>query len=387
MVAPFPALMALATASLASPRAATAAIATRTATHKGCTYSATVAAATASGLPPLVLLPPIGVGIDRTFCGRFVEAWANDIIPHAALHAIDVIGMGDSSPKPRMKRRPLGGWDEPPRTPVEWAEQVIDYIENEVGEPCVVVGQSNLCTVALEAVRINSGAVKGVVLIGPPAVEALSIDKPQEAIDKLWRIVGSPIGAALYRFARRKAFLGSFSTKNLFADPSKVDEAYLETCARGAADASTRHAVFSFVAGTWRRDYRELLATLALPTLIVSGRDVGSAAAAGGGVGKAPPPEKPQAVDVDKSSFKNLLSWFKVWRRGRTQETGRFDQVGRDLGLDPEAKLRDFAAVMTAASASDRVETALLPGWNVLVYESPQELASCVGDFVSRRFS
>ena len=33
----------------------------------------------------------------------------------------------------------------------EWAEQVVAYVEDEVGEPCVVVGQSNLCTVALEA--------------------------------------------------------------------------------------------------------------------------------------------------------------------------------------------------------------------------------------------
>ena len=43
--------------------------------------------------------------------------------------------------------------------------------------------------------------VTGVVLIGPPAVEALSINKPQESIDKVWRLVGTPVGAALFRFA------------------------------------------------------------------------------------------------------------------------------------------------------------------------------------------
>eukprot|EP00966_Prymnesium_polylepis_P284547 6574016-Prymnesium_polylepis.1 len=106
-----------------------------------------------------------------------------------------------------MKRTLVGGWDEPPRTPRQWAEQVVSYVHNEVGEPCVVVGQSNLCTVALEAAALDPDAVKGIVLLGPPAVEALSIDKPQESIDKVWRIVGSPIGAALFRFARRKPFL------------------------------------------------------------------------------------------------------------------------------------------------------------------------------------
>ena len=90
----------------------------------------------------------------------------------------------------------------------------------------MIVGQSNLCAVALEAADMSGadGPVKGVVLVGPPAVEALSIDKPQESIDKVWRLVGSPLGGALFRFARRKSFLSSFSKKNLFADPSQASE-------------------------------------------------------------------------------------------------------------------------------------------------------------------
>ena len=39
------------------------------------------------------------------------------------------------------------------------------------------------------------------------AIEALSLNKPWSAIEKIWRVTGSPVGAALYRFARRKAFL------------------------------------------------------------------------------------------------------------------------------------------------------------------------------------
>ena len=346
---------------------------TRTIAYNGATFSASVVPASKPNLPPLVLLPPIGVGIDRTFCGRFVSAWA-EAAPGPALHSIDVVGMGDSQPKPRMKR-PFGGWDQPPRTPAEWAEQTLAYVAGEVGEPCVIVGQSNLCTVALEVAAKAPEQVAAIVLIGPPAIEALSIDKPQEAIDKVWRLVGTPVGAALFRFARRKAFLGSFSRKNLFADPSQVDDAYLDVCAAGAADASSRHAVFSFVAGTWRQDYRPLLSRLALPTLIVSGRDVG---AAGAGVGKAPP------AKVDRTSYKGLLSWFTVWRKGG--DGGRFDQVARDLGTDPAVKLREFAGAMPAARAADAVESALLPGWNVLVYESPRELAAEIGAFVGRRF-
>ena len=165
-----------------------------------------------------------------------------------------------------------------------------------------------------------------------------------------------------------------------------MDDVYLETCAQGAADASTRHAVFSFVAGTWRQDYTTLLSSLTLPTLIISGRDVGADAVGGAGVGKAPPPPKPEASEVDKTSFGGLLSWFKVWKKDKNQDAGRFDQVGRDLGLDPELKLRDYVSAMSAADTAGCVETALLPGWNVLVYESPRELAACIGRFIGRRF-
>ena len=346
----------------------------RTATFRGTTYSAAVVAGTDATLPPLVLLPPIGVGIDRTFCSRFLDSWAA-LAPGPELHAIDVVGVGDSSPKPKMKR-PFGGWVEPPRTPTEWAEQTLAYVKEEVGAPCVIVGQSNLCAVALEAARLDPQSVLSIVLIGPPAVEALSIDKPPEKIAKVWQLVGTPVGAALFRFARRRAFLASFSKKNLFADPSKVDDAYLDTCVAGAADASSRHAVFSFVAGTWRQDYTPLLSTLTLPTLIISGRDVG----AGEGVGNAP--TKP--ADVDKTSYKGLLSWFTIWRK--EGKGGRFAQVARDLGTDPAKKLSDFVEAMPAASAAGAVETALLPGWNVLVYESPAELAVSIGSFVGRRF-
>ena len=143
-------------------------IRTRLLNYNGFTYTSSVVPASAASpaLPPVVLLPPIGVGIDRTFCGRLLEAWAV-ASPSATLHAIDVIGMGDSSPKPRMKRRLLGGWEEPPRTPREWAEQVVAYITEEVGEPCVVVGQSNLCTVALEAAALDPEAVKGIERLSP----------------------------------------------------------------------------------------------------------------------------------------------------------------------------------------------------------------------------
>lgn len=52
-------------------------------------------------------------------------------------------------------------------------------------------------------------------------------------------------------------------------------------------------------------------------------------------------------------------------------------QVGRDLGLDPNQKLREWEAAMPAAA----VQTELIAGWNVLVWENPTELASLLDSF------
>ena len=52
------------------------------------------------------------------------------------------------------------------------------------------------------------------------------IQIPKSERGEVWRVVGSPVGAALFRFARRKAFLAAFSKKNLFADPAQVAESH-----------------------------------------------------------------------------------------------------------------------------------------------------------------
>ena len=79
----------------------------------------------------------------------------------------------------------------------------------------------------------------------------------------------------------------------------------------------------------------------------------------------------------DRTSTSNLLRWF-----GKSSDrSGRFSQVGRDLGLDPEAKLREWRDALPAAQAANAVQTALLPGWNVLCYESPVALAATLAAF------
>ena len=60
--------------------------------------------------------------------------------------------------------------------------------------------------------------------------------------------------------------------------------------------------------------------------------------------------------------------------------------MARDLGTDPEAKLSDFADALVAGKAAGTVQTALVPGWNVLVWESPEELTAEISRWVASSF-
>lgn len=44
---------------------------------------------------------------------------------------------------------------------------------------------------------------------------------------------------------------------------------------RPRAIHATRHAIFSFVCGTWRKNYRPILSSIDVPTLVITGKNVG----------------------------------------------------------------------------------------------------------------
>lgn len=67
------------------------------------TYHTTVlpAARASPQCPPVLLVPPVGVGIDRNFFNRFLREWEALGSP-CAMHAPDLLGSGvDAQPKPR----------------------------------------------------------------------------------------------------------------------------------------------------------------------------------------------------------------------------------------------------------------------------------------------
>ncbi|MFN6563134.1 MAG: alpha/beta fold hydrolase [Nostoc sp. ChiSLP01] len=212
---------------------------------------------------PLVLIHPIGVGLSRQFWRRFQSEWYN-LGQRNLIYNPDLLGCGESD-MPHVAY-----------TPSDWAEQLQYFLQTVVQKPVILVVQGALLPVAIELVQKASNLIAGLVLSGPPAWPVITKKSPKWQQKLLWNLLDSPFGNAFYRYARTPKFLRSFSTRQLFAFDRAVDTEWLNTLVAGAQNLASRHAVFSFLAGFWRRDYGSLIASIQQPTLIVVGQTASS---------------------------------------------------------------------------------------------------------------
>ncbi|MBC1240728.1 alpha/beta fold hydrolase [Nostoc sp. 2RC] len=212
---------------------------------------------------PLVLIHPIGVGLSRQFWQRFQSQWYNSG-QRNLIYNPDLLGCGESD-MPHVAY-----------TPSDWAEQLQYFLQTIVQKPVILVVQGALFPVAIELVQKASNLIAGIVLSGPPAWPVITKKSPKWQQKLLWNLLDSPFGNGFYRYARTPKFLRSFSTRQLFAFDSAVDTEWINTLVAGAENIASRHAVFSFLAGFWRRDYSILIATIQQPTLVVVGETASS---------------------------------------------------------------------------------------------------------------
>ncbi len=214
----------------------------------GASYEVTVAGR-GYAYPPVLLIPPVGVGIDRKFYSKLQAEWARLGLP-VELHAIDLLGCGSSAPLPRCFY-----------TPEIWAEQVLSYVSEHIGRPVIVLVQGGMVPVALELWRRGGGrpTVAGVVFASPPpfqffAPEAVAAANatadsggtkaPGRFRQRLfWLISQSSVGGFFYRYLRGCAAGTALepSARGLGASPAA------HTCGRriGASKRGARIKAFS----------------------------------------------------------------------------------------------------------------------------------------------
>lgn len=216
-------------------------------------------------------------------------------------------------------------------TPADWAEQLQYFLQAIVKQPALLVVQGAELPVALDLWQMQTepNYIQGLVLSGPPAWALITEETPTWKHKLAWNLFDSPVGSAFYRYARRRQFLRSFSERQLFADRTDVDVQWLDTLENGAVNPNSRYAVFSFLAGFWRKNYKDAIASIAQPTLVVVG---------------------------DKAS--------SISRQGKSET--------------PEERIAQYLAHLPQGQARQ------ISGRNVLPYESTAEFVAVVAEFVNQ---
>ncbi len=213
---------------------------------------------------PLLLIHPIGVGLSRKFWQRFCREWYHQGNQNT-IYNPDLLGCGESD-MPHIAY-----------TPADWAKQLQYFLKTVVQQPVIVVVQGALFPVAIELVKIEANLISGLILSGPPAFPLITKSTPESQQKLAWNLFfDSLIGNLFYRYARTEKFLRSFSIRQLFANSNDVDSEWLNMLQAGAKNTASRYAVFSFLAGFWRKDYTNAITSIQKPTLVIVGETASS---------------------------------------------------------------------------------------------------------------
>ena len=213
---------------------------------------------------PLLLVHPIGIGLDSWFWEKFLGAWTGGDV-----YAPDLIGAGGGDT-----------WDPAERglfVPLDWARGCEALWRQEIRRPCVVVTQGGLAPVGVLLAARSAGdwdgarAVTKVVHCSPPTWEEMVTGVPEGELRRNYDALRSPLGRAAVGLLERRGPIKFFSDLFLFEEES--DDAWLDNAA-AACGAEVREPVLAFNAGLCNaRSYEvELTEQIAQPTLVLSGR-------------------------------------------------------------------------------------------------------------------
>ena len=114
--------------------------------------------------PPVLAIPPIGVGITRDFYRPLARRWKDEQHAPSELHAPDLLGNGNSPQKTRTFY-----------TPEIYAQQLLDYSKEHLQKPPVLLVQGGLLPVALEMWRMGGAeSISGFCFASPPPLRFIS---------------------------------------------------------------------------------------------------------------------------------------------------------------------------------------------------------------------
>ncbi len=210
----------------------------------------------------IVLIHPVGVGLSGIFWHRFLKAQSATSSLQMPIYNPDLLGCGESD----LVRI---AYD-----PKDWASQLNYFIKTIVKKPVILIvqGASFPIAIYMASGEDKSEQIKGMILSGPPAWNIMINGGNLRISEIVWNVFFDNIfGSLFYKYARRREFIKSFSIKQLFANPEDVDDEWLDMLSEAAVEPKNRYAVFSFLAGFWRKNYIKLMKKLDQKILVLMG--------------------------------------------------------------------------------------------------------------------
>jgi pimeloyl-ACP methyl ester carboxylesterase len=204
--------------------------------------------------------------------GASVGHWRKNIdvlAENCRCYAIDLIGFGASAkPKPGAEIE---------YTFETWAELVVDFCREVIGNPTILVGNSIGCIVALQAAVTNPEAVRGVALLNC----SLRLLHDRKRVNMPWyRRWGTPVLQSILnipaignfffdRLAQRKVVRNILL--QAYHRPEAVSEELIDILMAPAADVGAADVFLKFTAYSWGPLPEDLLPQLSCPAIAIWG--------------------------------------------------------------------------------------------------------------------
>ena len=207
--------------------------------------------------PPLLLLHSLGPGHSALEWRAVAEVLGQEY----TVHVPDLLGWGESG-------RDLADFDSE-----LYIRLVGDFLDQVVGERAVVVAAGLSAAYALQVAVDRPELVRALVLMVPQGI-GLNGDEPDFKDAIVHRLLRLPVlGTSALNAYTSHSGLAGYLRREVFADPTKVDDTVVEEHYRNSHQMGAQAALAAYLSGYLNHGVRDILGRVNCPVWIGWGRE------------------------------------------------------------------------------------------------------------------
>jgi pimeloyl-ACP methyl ester carboxylesterase len=174
----------------------------------------------------------------------------DNLSEHFQIYALDWLGFGLSD-KPRIRY-----------SAAMYIEQLKQFLQEVVGEPCTLVASSLGAAYAVQAANDLPDLVQSLVLVCPTGFRRLS-SPPDTKSEAIYQTLYAPlVGTTFYNALTSVPSLRHYLMNEAYFDPSYVDDAMVDHYSTTTHQYGSQNAPPAFISGLLNQDISETFPTL-----------------------------------------------------------------------------------------------------------------------------